>query len=207
MADTTKMTLSDIRQEVVRRNKHVDDLKVRLDKLGGELQEILLDIDELEGNAPPRKRRGRRPASAETVETGEEKAPESIGEAEEESESAPSPFSPEIDAPRKRRGRPPKSETVSAGFGGEPDAGDPKAGPVEPVAKKGPSIVDAAVEVLKSWGKPLSPAELAQKIEERGVVSGNTQQVLLMAAGRRSRIAKDENGNIALIPDDGAKPE
>jgi len=207
MTDTTKMTLSDIRQEVVRRNKHVDDLKNRLDKLGSDLQEILLDIDELEGNSPPRKRRGRRPASDETAEGAGEKAPVEAGEIEAEPEAA-SPASPqEGDVPRKRRGRPPKSETGSTVPGGEQDAGEGRAGSPEAPARKGPSIVDAAVDVLKSWGKPMSPAELAKKIEERGVVSGNTQQVLLMSAGRRSRIAKTEDGNITLMPDDGAKPE
>jgi hypothetical protein len=38
MPDTTKMTLSDIHQEVSRRSKQVDDLKYRLEKLGSELQ-------------------------------------------------------------------------------------------------------------------------------------------------------------------------
>jgi hypothetical protein len=160
MPDTTKMTLSDIHQEVSRRGKRVDDLKNRLDKLGGELQEVLLDIDELEGNS----------------------------------------------APRKRRGQTSEADPALAVPGGEPDAGEGKAGSPEVPARKAPSIVDAAVDVLRSWGKPMNPAELALRIEERGVVCGNTQQVLLMAAGRRSRIAKNEDGTIALIPEDGPKP-
>ena len=161
MADTTKMTLSDIRQEVGRRNKHVEDMKKRFDKLDRELQAILLDIEGLEGHG----------------------------------------------APRKRRGRPPKSAAAPSVPVGEPGAGESKAVSPATPARKGPSIVDAAVDVLKAWGKPMNSGELALRIEERGVVSGNTQQVLLMAAGRRSRITKNEDGTIGLIPEEGTKAE
>jgi hypothetical protein len=191
MGDSNKMTLSDIRQEVVRRSKHVEDLKVRLEKLGQELQEILLDIDEVEGVSEPRKRRGRRPAQAEAEGEVDEDAP-GDGDPAQADESL-----------RRRRGRPPKAERPEA----EPAAGGDLAAPPEPPARKGPSIVDVAVEILKAEGKALGPAELAQKVEERGGVSGNTQQVLLMAAGRRSRLTKTEDGAIALIPDESPKPE
>jgi len=159
MAETTKMTFFDIRQEVVRRTKHVDDLKIRLDKLSSELQQILIDIDVLEGDG----------------------------------------------IPKKRRKRTFKADAASAVPGAEPDAGEVKAGPPKTLVRTGPSIVDAAVDVLTFWGKPMNSGELALRIEERGVVSGNTQQVLLMAAGRRSRIMKNEDGTIALIPEDGPK--
>ena len=161
MADTTKMTLSDIRQEVGRRNKHVEDMKKRFDKLDRELQAILLDIEGLEGHG----------------------------------------------IPKKRRKRTPKADAASSVSGGEPDAGEGKAAPSATPARKGPSIVDAAVDVLKSWGKPMNSGELALRIEERGVICGNTQQVLLMAAGRRSRITKNEDGTIGLIPEEGTKTE
>ena len=207
MADTTKMTLSDIRQEVGRRNKHVEDMKKRFDKLDRELQAILLDIEGLEGHGAPRKRRGRRPASDETAEVAGEKAPAEAGEIETKPEAASPVFPQEGDAPRKRRGRPPKSDAAPSIPGAEPDAIEVKAVSPATPARKGPSIVDAAVDVLKSWGKPMNSGELALRIEERGVVSGNTQQVLLMAAGRRSRIAKNEDGTIGLIPEEGTKAE
>ncbi|MCU0723060.1 MAG: winged helix-turn-helix domain-containing protein [Planctomycetes bacterium] len=193
MSETNKMTLSDIRTEVVRRNKHVEDLKERLEKLGKELQEILLDIDELEGVSPPRKRRARKPADA---------VAEPDAEPSEAPGAPPASAEPGLEAPRKRRGRPPRSE----GAAGEPGEAEPRAAAAEAPARKGPSIVDVAVEVLRTEGKPLAPAELAQKVEERGGVSGNTAQVILMAAGRRSRIMKNEDGTIALIPGESAPP-
>lgn len=71
-----------------------------------------------------------------------------------------------------------------------------------PPKREGPSAVDVAVEILREHGRPMDPAELSVKVEERGVVTKNTERVILMAAGRKkSRLTKTDEGTIALSGD------
>ncbi|MHC4778426.1 MAG: HTH domain-containing protein [Planctomycetota bacterium] len=169
MADN-KLTLSEIRDEVQRRAAQVVNLKKRLAVLGKEIDELLDEIDEMEGGGAKGRRR-RLPTEA--YESDDLPPPTHRGR---------KPATYEDGQPR-RRGRPRKK-----------GAKRKKAPP-----RIGPSVVDVAVEILKEEGRPLAANELAEKVESRGVKSGNTPRVILMSAGRKkSRLKKTPDGTIAL---------
>jgi hypothetical protein len=176
MMNKDNLTLSEIREEVVRRADQIESLKARLEALGKEIEALLDEIDEIEGVKPMK--RGRKRAAARAADAAE--------------------------AEEKRRGRPKKAaDGTPARRGRPPKSGGAKPRKPRPPKREGPSTVDVAVEILKESGRPMTPSELAAKIEERGVVTKNTERVILMAAGRKkSRLTKTGDGNIAL-PGDG----
>jgi len=169
------MTLSEIRDEVVRRSDQVQNLKDRLGAIGKEIDDLLSEIDEIEGVKPMKDSRRRRAL-----------------EAADAAEAA---------APKRRRRQPGEPGDVRPRRGRPRKAGSKPRKP-RPPKREGPSAVDVAVEVLKEAGRPMTPSELAEKIEERGITTKNTERVILMSAGRKkSRLTKNEDGNITLPPE------
>ncbi|MHC5081485.1 MAG: hypothetical protein ACYTHN_20985 [Planctomycetota bacterium] len=168
-----QLTLSEIRDEVNRRSHQVTSLRERLEALEKEIEDLLAEIDELEGVSSGERRRRRRSPPSSGEEAGSSRGARERGETP------------------ARRGRPPKRA-------GKP----PKP---KPPPRTGPSVVDIAVEILKEWGRAMAPAELAEKVEERGVTAKNIQRVILMAAGRKkSRLKKNEDGTVALTETPGS---
>lgn len=168
-----KYTLSELREEVERRGDQVADLLERLKALNTEIEEILEEIDELEGVPSGRRQR--------------------------KMTSIPDHIPDEDVLPPRRRGRPAKEDSETPKRRRRRAAGEPKPKKPKPPPRVGPSVVDVAVEILREEGRAIAPGELASRVEDRGVSAANTQRVLLMTAGRKkSRLAKDEDGNITL---------